>query len=109
MTSLLLGKIQNTLLTDDRVVREAGPHVMQISVALTEAEASHTVLDTVSSVLPTASLISGTKSLATGTGTFVGSASVEAKITDPELGTLLAAAVNRRGGKIVVGSHIRIE
>lgn len=82
---------------------------MQISVALTEAEASHTVLDTVSSVLPTASLISGTKSLATGTGTFVGSASVEAKITDPELGTLLAAAVNRRGGKIVVGSHIRIE
>ena len=98
LTSLLLGKIQNALLADYRVVREAGPHVMRISVALTEAEASNTVLDTISSVLPTGYVISGTKSLATGTGTFVGSASVEAKITDAELGTLLAAAVDRRGG-----------
>ncbi len=98
LTSLLLGKIRNALLADYRVVREAGPHVMRISVALTEAEASNTVLDTISSVLPTGYVISGTKSLATGTGTFVGSASVEAKITDAELGTLLAAAVDRRGG-----------
>lgn len=98
LTSLLLGKIHNALLADYRVVREAGPHVMRLSVALTEAEASHTVLDTISSVLPTGYVISGTKSLATGTGTFVGSASVEAKITDAELGTLLAAAVDRRGG-----------
>jgi hypothetical protein len=98
LTSLLLGKLQNALLADYRVVREAGPHVMRISVALTEAEASNTVLDTISSVLPTGYVFSGTKSLATGTGTFVGSASVEAKITDAELGTLLAAAVDRRGG-----------
>jgi Protein of unknown function (DUF3313) len=98
LTSLLLGKLQNALLADYRIVREAGPHVMRLSVALTEAEASHPVLDTISSVLPTGYLISGTKSLATGTGTFVGSASVEAKMTDAELGTLLAAAVDRRGG-----------
>jgi len=98
LTSVLLGKIQDSLLADYRVVRKAGPQVMRISVALTEAEASHTVLDTISSVLPTGYVISGTKSLATGTGTFVGSASVEAKITDAELGTLLAAAVDRRGG-----------
>ena len=98
LTSLLLGKIQNALLADYRVVREPGPHVMRISVALTEAEASNTVLDTLSSVLPTGYVISGTKSFTTGTGTFVGSASVEAKITDAELGTLLAAAVDRRGG-----------
>ena len=98
LTSLLLGKIQNALLADYRIVRETGPHVMRLSVALTEAEASNTVLDTISSVLPTGYVVSGTKSLATGTGTFVGSASVEAKITDAELGTLLAAAVDRRGG-----------
>lgn len=98
LTSLLLGKTQNALLADYRLVREAGPHVMRISVALTEAEASNPVLDTISSVLPTGYVISGTKSLATGTGTFVGSASAEAKITDAELGTLLAAAVDRRGG-----------
>ena len=98
LTSLLLGTLQNALLADYRIVREAGPHVMRLSVALTEAEASHPVLDTISSVLPTGYLISGTKSLATGTGTFVGSASIEAKMTDAELGTLLAAAVDRRGG-----------
>ena len=98
LTSLLLGQLHNALLADYRVVREAGPHVMRISVALTEAEASNTVLDTISSVLPTGYVVSGTKSLATGTGTFVGAASVEAKITDAEFGTLLAAAVDRRGG-----------
>ena len=98
LTYLLYGKIRDGLLSDYRVVREPGPHVMRISVALTEAEASSPVLDTISSVLPTGYLVSGTKSVATGTGTFMGAASVEAKITDSELGTLLAAAVDRRGG-----------
>jgi hypothetical protein len=98
LTSLLFGKIRDGLLADYQVVREPGPHVMRVSVALTEARASNPVLDTISSVLPTGYVVSGTKSLATGTGTYVGAASVEAKITDAELGTLLAAAVDRRGG-----------
>lgn len=38
LTSLLMGKIQNALLADYRVVREAGPHVMRLTVALTEAK-----------------------------------------------------------------------
>ena len=98
LISLLFGKIRDALLAHYRIVREPGPHVMRISVALTEATTSNAVLDTVSSVLPTGYIFSGTKSLATGTGTFMGAASVEAKITDAELGTLLAAAVDRRGG-----------
>jgi hypothetical protein len=98
LTSLLFGKIRDALLAHYRIVREPGPHVLRISVALTEATTSNTVLDTVSSILPTGYIFSGTKSLATGTGTFMGAASVEAKITDAELGTLLAAAVDRRGG-----------
>ena len=98
LASLLFGKLRDGLLADYRVVREPGPDVMRISVALTEAAASNTVLDTISSILPTGYVVSGTKSLATGTGTYVGAASVEAKITDAELGTLLAAAVDRRGG-----------
>jgi hypothetical protein len=98
LASLLFGKLRDGLLADYRVVREPGPQVMRISVALTEAAASNTVLDTISSILPTGYVVSGTKSLATGTGTYVGAASVEAKITDAELGTLLAAAVDRRGG-----------
>jgi len=85
-------------LADYLIVREPGPDVMRISVALTEAKASESVLDTISSILPTGHLISGTKSLATGTGTFVGTASIEGKITDAKRGTLLVAAVDRRGG-----------
>ena len=98
LASLLFGKIRDGLLADYRVVREPGPHVMRISVALTEAKTSNVIMDTISSVLPTGYVVSGTKSLATGTGTYVGAASVEAKITDAETGTLLAAAVDRRGG-----------
>jgi hypothetical protein len=95
---LLHGKIRDALLSHYRIVREPGPHVMRIGVALTEAKTSNVIMDTISSVLPTGYVVSGTKSLATGTGTYVGAASVEAKITDAELGTLLAAAVDRRGG-----------
>jgi len=98
LTLILFGKIRDGLLADYRIVREPGPHVMRISVALTEAKSSDAALDTISSILPTGYVVSGTKSLATGTGTFVGAASVEAKITDAEIGTLLAAAVDRRGG-----------
>lgn len=98
LTLILFGKIRDGLLADYRIVREPGPHVMRISVALTEAKSSDAALDTISSILPTGYVVSGAKSLATGTGTFVGAASVEAKITDAELGTLLAAAVDRRGG-----------
>ena len=42
LTSLLFGKIRDGLLADYRVVREPGPHVMRISVALTEARSSNT-------------------------------------------------------------------
>ena len=38
------------------------------------------------------------KSLATGVSLFTGSASAEMKVTDTETGTLLLAAVDRRGG-----------
>jgi hypothetical protein len=98
LASLLFGKLQESILSHYRIVREPGPRVMRISVALTEAETSNSVLDTISSVLPTGYVTSGGKSLATGTGTYVGTASVEVKITDAERGTLLAAAVDRRGG-----------
>ena len=98
LTHLLFGKLQDSVLSHYRVVREPGPHVMRISVALTEAETSNSIMDTISSVLPTGYVVSGGKSLASGTGTYMGTASIEAKITDAEHGTLLAAAVDRRAG-----------
>lgn len=98
LSELLFGKLRDGLLADYQIVLEPGPDVMRISVALTEAEASDVTLDTISSILPTGYVVSGTKSLTTGTATFIGTASAEVKITDAQHGTLLAAAVDRRGG-----------
>ncbi len=92
-------------MADYRIVRKPGPHVMRVEVALTEAETSEVHLDTISSILPTGYIFSGTKSLSTGTGTFMGSSSAEVKITDAQLGILLAAAVDRRAeAKNISGS-----
>lgn len=53
-------------MADYRIVREPGPHVMRVEVALTEAETSEVHLDTIWSILPTGYIFSGTKSLSTG-------------------------------------------
>ena len=104
LTSVLFGKIRDALLGHYRIVREPGPRVMRISVALTEATTTSTVLEEVSSVFPTRRVVEfGAKPMATETATYVGAASVEAKITDAETGTLLAAAVDRRGETTLLG------
>ena len=87
------------------IVKEPGPGVMRIQAALTEAEPSNVTWDVISTVGPATRLLSGTKKLATGTHSFVGKASIEAKITDSQTGELLVAAVDRRaGGKTLQGS-----
>lgn len=87
------------------IVKEPGPGVMRIQVALTEAGQSNKVLDVASTVLPLSRLLSGTKKLATGTHAFVGKAGIEGMITDSRSGELLAAMVDRRaGGKTLQGS-----
>jgi hypothetical protein len=77
---------------------QGGPGVLHIQAAITEAGESSAVLDTVTSVIPQTRMLSGMKSLATGVSAFTGSASAEMKVTDGETGTLLVAAVDRRGG-----------
>lgn len=62
-------KIVKALMPNYKIVNKPGPGVMRVTVAITEAEAS-----------------------------FIGAASVEAKITDAQSGTLLMAVIDRRGG-----------
>ena len=82
-------------------VREPGPGVMRLRVALTEADASYVVLDTISTVVPVGLALSGLQALATGSCAFVGSAGVEAELQDSQTGKRLMAAVDRRvGGKM---------
>jgi len=87
------------------VVPKSVPDALRVELALTEAAPSNVGMDVVSTLLPPAGMFSGAKGLATGTQAFVGSASVEAKITDSSTGELLLAAVDRRvGGRTLDGS-----
>lgn len=81
-----------------QVVDQAGPGVMKLQVALTDAEGATPVLRTVSVVVPQARLLNMLKYAATGTYSFVGGAQGEAKITDAVSGQLLAEMVDRRVG-----------
>ena len=98
LAALLWSKLDEQIRKDYVMTGQAGPDVMRIQAAITEAESSYAVLDTVTSIIPQTRLLSGMKSLATGVSLFTGSSSIEMKVTDTETGTILAAAVDRRGG-----------
>ncbi len=93
--------VREKLAADYMFVEEPGPGVMRLRIALTEAEGSRVVLDTVSTIVPIGLALSGIQKLATGSCSFVGSAGVEAELQDSLTGTRLMAGVDRRmGGKI---------
>ena len=98
LAASLWSKLDESLRKDYEMTSNPGPDVLHIQAAITEAESSNAVLDTVTSIVPQTRLLSGMKSLATGVSLFTGSASAEMKVTDTETGTLLLAAVDRRGG-----------
>lgn len=87
------------------VVPKLIPDALRIELALTEAEPSDVGMDIASTLLPPVGMVSGAQVLATGTWAFVGKASLEAKLTDGNTGTLLmAAADSRAGGRSLDGS-----
>jgi hypothetical protein len=98
LAALLWSKLDEQLRKDYQMTSQAGPDVLRVQVAITEAGESSAVLDTVTSLIPQTRLLTGAKGLATGVSGFTGSASIEMKVTDTETGTILAEAVDRRGG-----------
>ena len=98
LANTLWSKLDENLRKDYEMTSQPGPDVLRIQVAITEGESSSVAMDTVSSIVPQMKLLSGVKSLATGVSAFTGSASAELKATDADTGTLLSAAVDRRGG-----------
>ena len=93
--------IREKLSRDYTFVQQPGPGVMRLRIAITEAENSYVVLDTVSTILPIGLAIAGIETLATGSCSFVGSAGMEVEMQDSQTGKRLAAAVDRRvGGKV---------
>jgi hypothetical protein len=80
------------------VVDQAGPGVMKLTAAMTDAETATPGLRSISMIIPQAHMLSNLKYLATGTFPFVGGAQAEAKISDATTGELLAAVVDKRIG-----------
>ncbi|PKM13320.1 MAG: DUF3313 domain-containing protein [Gammaproteobacteria bacterium HGW-Gammaproteobacteria-3] len=105
LKELLDYRLRDALKKNYILVRKPGADVIRVEFALTEAQTSSVLLDTFSTFYPSARVLSGLKRLLTGTESYVGSASIESKITDSTTGALLMAAVDRRaGGKNLTGS-----
>ncbi|MDO8843660.1 DUF3313 domain-containing protein [Methylicorpusculum sp.] len=100
----LHGSLVNELGKHYQIVNTPQPGTLRIRTAITEAEGSWVVLDTVSSFVPQLLVMSKLKEIATGTASFVGRASGEVEITDAITGERFASAVDRIvGAKSVTG------
>ncbi|WP_262966677.1 DUF3313 domain-containing protein [Methylobacter psychrophilus] len=88
-----------------QIVDQAGPGVMKLDVALTDAESATPGLRSISIIVPQAHMLANLKYLATGSMPFVGAAQGEIKITDSVSGEVLALAVDKQigGGSIKAG------
>jgi hypothetical protein len=95
--------IREQLAKDYTLVNTAGPGVMHLRVAITEAEEANVTLDTISTVVPIGLALGGLAALATGEWAFTGSVGVEAEMLDSQSGTRLFAAVDRRTGAKITG------
>ncbi|MEE8126348.1 MAG: DUF3313 domain-containing protein [Nitrospirales bacterium] len=99
LTNFLYTHLNEELSKNYIFVTEPGPGVMRAAFAITEAEASDPTADVVTSVIPQTRILTGIKGYAAGGKPgFVGSAGLEAKITDAQTGKILLEAVDRRGG-----------
>lgn len=98
-------QLQEQLGKQFTIVQQAGPGVMKIDAAMTDAEAATPVLRSVSMIVPQAHMLSNLKYLATGTFPFVGGAQAEIRITDSVTGKVLAEGLDKRigGGSFTTG------
>ena len=99
LTDFVYDKFHEALSQDYTIVTQPGPGVMRVAFAITEAEASSPTADVVTSIIPQTRILTGIKGYAVGGKPgFVGSAGLEAKVTDAKTGKILLEAVDRRGG-----------
>jgi len=99
LTDFAYNHFHEALSQDYTIVSQPGPGVMRVALAITEAEASDPAADVVTSIIPQTRILTGIKGYAVGGKPgFVGTAGLEAKVTDAKTGKLLIAAVDRRGG-----------
>ncbi len=81
-----------------KLVKTPGPDVLQLRVALTDADQSEVLLDTITTIMPIGLALSSVKRAAGSSDTAVGFAQAEMEILDSQTSTRLAAAVDKRNG-----------
>jgi len=110
LTDYFYQSLQQQLSTKFQVVREPGPGVMEVEVALVDATSATPILRTISMIIPQARALATLKYVATGTYAFVGGATAEGKIVDSMTHQVLAAAVDRRvgGGAVTTAAQWKL-
>jgi hypothetical protein len=98
LAKIAWSRLDEELRKDYKMTSDPGVGILRIQVAITEAGANMPVLDLITTLYPGTRLVSEGKRWAAGTESFVGTVSVEGKVTDSQTGELLGAAVDRRGG-----------
>src|SRR5687767_13520274 len=98
LTDILYKSLHKKLGEKFMIADRAGAGVLQLRAALTEAKAAHVVLNTVTTVIPQARAADTVLGLGTDTAALVGTASVEAEVTDSITNDRLAAVVDSRAG-----------
>ena len=98
VSQFLWSRVNEELSKDYAMTPAAGPGVMRVRIAITEAGKGVPFLDNLTAAYPSTAVMSRGKKAITGTQTLVGKASIEVEVTDSQTGELLGAAVDRRGG-----------
>ena len=98
LVNYLYADLREQLGKDYKIVNTAGPGVLRLRVALTEAEGGAPIRSVLSSVVPVGLALSVLKTAATGKGIGVGTARVEAELLDAQTHERLIAAVDAQSG-----------
>jgi len=90
--------IVTKLRTDYEIVKEPGPDVLRVRMAITDAEKSKDVLDVFLTMEQQDLHLPGDKVMTVDASSVAGRVEIEGEITDAKSGVMLAAAVDNRSG-----------
>jgi hypothetical protein len=107
LTDSLYAALHKQLGADYQIADRAGPGVLRLRAAITEAKGARVVMNTVTSIVPQLRLLTTVGGMAAGTAVLVGKAGVEGEITDSLTGERLMAAVDERQGTKAVRGGIK--
>lgn len=99
LTDTFYAALHEKLSENFRIADAAGPGVMRLRVAITEAEGANVAGNAVTTVVPQLRILTTAGGLATDTAVVVGKAGAEADLTDSQTGERLLAAVDQQIGQ----------